>query len=346
MARTRSQKQAYADLLARYGKEIADAFLTAIDDITSAAELQRLTAAIEAGQIEEALEALHIDPAAYNDMLDAIQRSYNETGRIATGALPKRGPDGTVLTFRFDGRNPVAERWLKDHSSRLVTRIVADQRDAVRSALNAGMQAGENPRSTALRIVGRIDRATGKRAGGLLGLSVPQEGYVRSARAELASGDPRALQAYLGRSRRDKRYDRTILKAINDGTSVPADTIRKATASYSNRLLKLRGDTIGRTEALTSLNAAQYESARQAVEGGKVTASQVRRVWRSASDGRVRDSHARLNAETVGLEEAFVSPTGARMRYPGDTSLGAGAAEIINCRCVVETRVDFFANLR
>jgi len=45
-ARTRSQRQAYSDLLDRYGKEIADAFLSAIDDITSAAELQRLTAAI------------------------------------------------------------------------------------------------------------------------------------------------------------------------------------------------------------------------------------------------------------------------------------------------------------
>lgn len=346
MARTRSAAQLYGELLDRYGKEIADAFLRAIDDLTSAAELRRLTAAIEAGQIEEALDALHIDPAAYNDMLDVIRRSYTEAGRIATDGLPRRLPDGTALTFRFDGRNPVAERWLSDHSSRLVTRIVADQGDAVRSALRAGMGAGENPRSTALRIVGRVNRATGRREGGLLGLSGPQEGYVRSARAELVSGDPTALRAYLGRARRDKRYDRTILRAINDGTPVPADTIRKATAGYSNRLLKLRGDTIGRTEALTSLNAAQYESARQAVEGGQVTASQVRRVWRSASDPRVRDTHRGLNAETVGLNEAFVSPSGARLRHPGDTSLGAGPEEIINCRCIVETRIDFFANLR
>lgn len=346
MAKTRRQAQVYADLLDRYGKQTADAFLAAVDRIKAAAEVQRLTAAIEAGQIEQALAALHIDAAAYNEMLDAIEAGYREAGQTATGFLPKRNASNTALTFLFDARNPVAEAWLRDHSSTLITRIVADQRDAVRVVLREGMEAGISPRSTALRIVGTLNRATGKREGGILGLSGPQEAYVRNARAELASGDPRALQAYLGRKQRNKVFDGTIKRAIADGKPVPAETVRKAAAAYESSLLRLRGETIGRTEALTSLNAAQYESARQAVESGQVTASQVRRVWRSASDPRVRDSHQGLNADSVGFGEAFTSPTGARLRFPGDSSLGAGAAETINCRCVVETRVDWFANLR
>src|SRR5690606_4026797 len=44
--------------------------------------------------------------------------------------------------------------------------------------------------------------------------------------------------------------------------------------------------------------------------------------------------------------EAFVTPSGARMRFPLDTSLGAGAAATINSRCDAEYRIDFLANLR
>lgn len=47
------------------------------------------------------------------------------------------------------------------------------------------------------------------------------------------------------------------------------------------------------------------------------------------------------NQEVRGMDLAFQSPTGAMLRYPGDTSLGAGAGEIINCRCDVEYNFDF-----
>jgi len=344
MARTRSQRQAYADLLARYGKEIADAFLSAIDDITSAAELQRLTAAIEAGQIEEALEALHIDPAAYNDMLDAIQRSYNETGRIATDALPKRGPDGTVLTFRFDGRNPAAERWLSDHSSRLVTRIVADQREAVRSALRAGMAAGDNPRTTALRIVGRINWATGQRTGGIVGLSGPYEEYVRSARIELASGDPALLRNYLNRAARNKVFDRSVIKAINDGTPIPAETIRKATTTYSSSLLKRRGDHIGTNETFSALEAAKEEAHRQAVESGKLAADDITKIWRHLGNENARMDHVAMSGKSVRYDRPFTMPDGTQMRFPHDPA--APVKHTAGCHCQTDYKVNFFSRLR
>lgn len=345
MATTRAKGALFDALAERYGREVAAAFLAAVDAIRAGAELQRVTAAIEAGQIEEALAALNIDAAAYEDLLDAIRNAQTEGGRAAIEDFPKRQADGTALVVRFSGRNPSAEQWLRDHSSQLITRITEDQRAAARAALRDSMEAGVNPRTAALRIVGTLNRATGKREGGILGLSVPQEGHVRNARAELTSGDPRALQAYLGRKQRDKRFDRTIERAIREETAPPAATIRKAIAAYESRLLKLRGDTIGRVEALSALQAAKHEAYRQAIESGQVAESAVRKVWRSAGDFRVRHTHRALNGDSVAFREPFVTRSGAMMRFPMDTTLGAGAGEIINCRCDVEYRIDFLSNL-
>ncbi len=343
MARMSVQEQLFAELLDRYGREVANAFLAALDDLRANAEVQRAIAAYQAGDIEGALEALHIDPSAYSEFTESIRRSYAEGGRAALLGLPKRRPDGTALVVRFDGSNPEAERWLSSHSSQLVARITEDQRQAVRDRLVVGMQKGQNPRAVALDIVGRVNRVTGKREGGILGLTGPQADFVQNARAELS--DPTTMTQFMNRQRRDRRFDRTITKAARDGVELPAPTLEKIVTAYSRRLLQLRGEIIGRTEALTSLNAASYQSIRQAVDEGKVPAASVRRVWRSARDMRVRDTHAALDSDAVGLDEAFRSPSGAMMRFPGDTSLGAPAREIIACRCIVQNRVDWLANV-
>ncbi|MEH6697204.1 MAG: phage minor head protein [Brevundimonas sp.] len=346
MPTTRNQARLWQELADRYGPLIADAFIAAVDDLKSLAEIQRITAAIEAGDVEGAIEALRLDPASFDRLLEQVRQGYLEGGRTQAGLFPARKPDGTALIVRFDGRNLRAEAWLRDHSSDLITRIIQDQRLAVRAVLTKGMQAGRNPKRVALDIVGRISRVTGKREGGVLGLSSPQERAVASARAELTSGDPRALSEYLTRKRRDERFDRTITKAIRDGKSVPAEAVNKAITAYERRLLQLRGEVIGRTEAMTAIHSGQHEAVLQAVDQGEVAETDVRRVWRTASDARVRDTHRSLDADTAGLREPFVASSGSRMLYPGDTSLGAPSSETIGCRCTVETRIDFLANIR
>lgn len=327
MPRTPTTAQLYDALLTRYGREIADAFVAAMQDMATAADLQGMISAIERGDLAGALNALNLDETAYSPVLEAIRSGYVESGTLATSRYP------ALASIRFNVRNPRAERWLSDHSSTLVREIISDQRVAVRQALTAGMERGENPRTTALNIVGRLNPATRLRENGIVGLTSVQEGYVRNAVAELQSGDPAQLRNYLERARRNKVFDRTILKAINSGEPVPAETIRKAVAAYKGRLLRLRGDMIGRTEALTSLRAAKREAYLQAVERGDIREADITRIWRDASDLRVRHSHARLDGQKVrGLSEPFVSPvTGARMLYPGDPTAPAG--ERIACRC-------------
>lgn len=335
MPRQPTLERLYDELLTRYGREIANAFVAAVQDMATAADLQELITAIEAGNLEAALDALNIDQAGYSPVLEAIRGGYVESGNLSASAI-------RLATIRFDVRNPRAERWLTEQSSTLVREVIADQRVAVRQALTAGMERGENPRTTALNIVGRMNRQTGKRENGILGLTSVQEQYVRNARAELESGDPAQLRAYLERARRNKTFDRSIVKAINSGEPIPAETIRKALNGYRSRLLDLRAITIGRTESLTALRAAQHESWRQAVEAGKVREQDITRTWRDASDSRVRHTHRIMDGQKVrGLSESFRSPSGARLLYPGDPS--APAAERIGCRCVQEVTINFLA---
>lgn len=339
MARRLTPRQVFDDLMARHEPELARAFMDAVNDLRSNADPSRLTAALERGDLDAALSALNLDPAAYSRLHEAMRGAYVAGGTVTAATVQNAG-----VVFRFDVRNLRAEAWLNQHSSQLITRIVADQREAVRSYLVAGMEQGANPRTAALDVVGRIDRATGRREGGVLGLSAPQEQALVRARAELASGDPAQLRNYLTRIRRDRRFDRSVMKALRDGEPVPAETVNRAATAYSNRLLALRGETIARTESLASLHAAQQEALQQAVDGGAIEANQVRRVWRSAADSRVRDTHRAMNGDSVGLNEPWISPSGALLRYPGDPD--APVSEIANCRCWAETRIDFLANLR
>lgn len=346
MAGKPTQSAIFDALLTKYDRDIAAAFLRAMNDLRAGADLARIVQAISNNDLAGAIAALHLDPAALQPLIDTIGSAYRDGGTSTVNALPTlRAASGAQFVIRFSVGNPRAEAWLKDHSSQLVTRIIEDQRVSLRQALVEGMQAGANPRTTALDIIGRINPATGAREGGIIGLTEQQAGYVRSAQTELASGDPALLRNYLTRALRDKRYDPVVLRAINDGDIIPVETIQKASGNYASRMLKLRGDTVARTESLTSLHAAQEEAFSQAIDSGAVTASQVRNTWRSASDDRVRHTHAVLNGETVGQGQAFTSPSGARMKFPGDTSLGAGPAEIINCRCTLQKRIDFLANL-
>lgn len=344
MARTTRQQRVYADLLNRHGRAIADAFFKAIDELKSAVQLQRVTAALENGDIEAALEALSLDPAVYNDLLEKVRATHMESGEVTALSMPKRTPAGVALTIRFDGRNFGAERILAEQSSKLITRLTQEQVTLARTFLTEGMARGDNPRRVALDLVGRVSRATGKRTGGVLGLSAPQEAYVASARAELASSDPALLRHYLTRARRDRRFDRTVTKAIREGKAIPRATADNMVTAYSNRLLKLRGDVIGMHEAFSAMEGAKLESYRQAVASGKLDAAVVTKTWRHFDNKNPRNQHIEADGQTVGLEGVFIMPDGTAMRHPHDPS--APVSHTAGCHCQTDFKIDFLAGLR
>ncbi len=58
----------------------------------------------------------------------------------------------------------------------------------------------------------------------------------------------------------------------------------------------------------------------------------IKKTWITVLDSRTRHSHVLADGQTVLFNEAY-TVMGQKLKYPGDSSLGATAGNIINCRC-------------
>lgn len=330
MAKRPSQRQLFRELAAKFGLEVAEAFMAAVQDLTQEVELQKLVLAIQRGDLQGALTALHLTRSAYQPLEAKLAEAFVAGGQGAVASMPA----SVSIGFRFDPGNQRAAEIIRARAARLITGLLETEREQARIILADGMARGLSPRSVALNLVGRVSRVTGKREGGLIGLSAPYRSYVTTARAELASTDPASLRNYLTRKQRAPRYDQAVTQALKTGKPVPAETARNAVTRYSDRLLRLRGEVIARTEGLPAIRAAKREAYQQLVDDGRVDAMDIVRGWSTTRDGRQRDTHDAMNGQEVrGLDAPFVSPSRAMFLYPGDTSMGAGLEEVVSCRC-------------
>jgi hypothetical protein len=330
--------------LAKLEKDVAIAFAQAISQITSKAQIAIIVGHLENGSVEAAAAALRIDPRFFQPLDRALDTAYYQGGLMALAALPAI-PDpflGGNYVIQFDGRHPRAEAWVSDNSSTLITRIVDEQREVIRQVMNEGIQAGANPRKTALDIVGRVDPLTKRRTGGIVGLTQGQERAARRAADELRNGD---YAAYLRRARRDRRFDAAVKRAMRTGDPIPSSTVDKIVGRYRDRLLQLRGETIARTETITALRAGRHEGYAQLLDSGAVRSEQIIRVWDATGDARTREDHLAMDGQEVrGMDQPFTAPDGSQMMYPGDVSLGAAADQTIQCRCFEDVRIDYIGD--
>lgn len=329
-------------LTERLEPRIRKAFLQAVQDMTTSVNMTALVAHIEAGNTTAIMRALNLQEDMLWPMEQAIRSSYADAATYEIGKYKLPDPDGIgPLVIRFDGRNPRAETWVAAHSSKLIVEILEDQRQLTRMVLQAGLAAGQGPRQTALDLVGRMDLTTKRRQGGLIGLTSQEAGFVMRARNQLQSGTQLDLTAYLERKARDKRFDRHVLRSLRTGEPIPAEVVSNMTQRYSDRLLKLRGERIARTETLTSLNAGRKEGFDQIIETAGIPQDKVSRIWRATGDNRTRETHLMMDGQEQAKDEPFTTPDGYNMMFPGDVSLGAPASETIQCRCYMEYRIDY-----
>lgn len=320
-------RKQYYDALDRLEGQVEQAFLDSVRDAVDRVSFAELEAAVATQSIERILIAAGVSAAVASMTAEAVRAAF-----VAGGVM-----ESVYIRTAFNIRSPRAEAWLAKKSSELVTMIVDSQREAIREVLTTSMELGRGPRQTALDIVGRMDRATGHRSGGVVGLSGPQGAYVANARKELMTLD----KNYFTRSRRDHRFDSVVMRAIKNETPLSGADIDRIVGRYADRLLQTRGEAIASTETTGALNAGREEALQQAIDSGDVHPQFVTRTWDARSDSRTRTAHAHMNGQKRPAGQPFQSPTGSLMMFPGDTSLGARAEDIINCRCFESIAIDY-----
>lgn len=84
---------------------------------------------------------------------------------------------------------------------------------------------------------------------------------------------------------------------------------------------------ISECEANSILNYRQYS---KAVKAGK-----TKKKWIDVGDKRERKTHLEVGGTILPIDEPF-SVGDSLLQFPKDTSLGASADEIVNCRCSIQ----------
>jgi uncharacterized protein with gpF-like domain len=126
-----------------------------------------------------------------------------------------------------------------------------------------------------------------------------------------------------------KRVRDQLLKGTNAGEDVRQ--ISNRIDGYLDDIYPNRAETVARTEVINASNAGAHQ-------GAKMVGVARTKTWLAIEDTRTRNSHHPqpfgVGGQVKKFDEPFViPPSNVKLMWPGDSSLGAGADEVINCRC-------------
>lgn len=150
---------------------------------------------------------------------------------------------------------------------------------------------------------------------------------ARDERKRRLTLEARGLESFAHIS---KTHTERIMRQITEGQekneSISEIMRRVANALGTPGELAGRAETIARTETLTAVSLGQSavtENAKEVIPG-------LKKVWLTAGDNRVRDSHQALDGDMIEANEKFANG----LMYPRDTK-SADPSEVINCRCTL-----------
>lgn len=125
-----------------------------------------------------------------------------------------------------------------------------------------------------------------------------------------------------------RRIVAEVLRLREEGLNLP-QIARQVTTKFG-AINKSRAILIARTETHSATGAAHDAYHRQVSTSYGV---QMKKQWVATADARTRTNHAAMNGTVVEMDEDFLMPDGTRMKHVGDPA--GGAANVINCRCVI-----------
>lgn len=311
-------------ILSKYEARVRREFMAYVNAIRSDAVLRQIADMLERGDLSAAMLLLESHIAKLAAVLPAVFAAAGvEYADEMAREFRKVSP---TVAISFDPSFPRAAELSRQNQLRFIREFTESQRAAVRMALEAGFREGWGARRLANEfrdVIGLTDR---------------QERAVQNYRRLLQGGPQTAVyKPALQVDLRDRRYDRLVRRSRRDGEPLTPEQIDRMVSRYRQRYLAYRAETIARTEAGRAAALAQEEALEQAISATGLTRDRVRRVWRTANDARVRDTHSAMNGQERGKGEAFSSLSGAELRFPRDPR--GPASEVVNCRCSVAIKI-------
>lgn len=339
MPRRGKDTRIFYTLIRRLEPDLQAAFAAAVADLRAGVNMQALLAALQAGNIEAAVLALNIEPAAFQRYAAVKTLAYQEGGAATVASISL--PGAVQARVRFDMTNPGAERWIAAEVGQRITGIVQEQTDLVRSTILSGYQRGDGPQNIAVDIAGRVRNGT--RQGGVLGLDGPRAARLEAVTQGIKT--PEGVRALVIKGRDGTvrmRYrvnpasERVILAAYRRGEAVPAAQAERIGQQYSNRLLRDRADTVARAEVAQSVMSARREAWDQT---GVPDEFVLKRWVHGGGVKEPRAHHVEMSGTVVrGKETPFVFSNGASLQMAHDPD--GDPVEIILCGCNTEFYVD------
>lgn len=326
---TISQQRQIDALLAQYEPLIRKAFTDAIYAARANVNAADLIAALQAHDVERAVQLLRIEQGVLFPLDDAVRSAFIAGGQSVVA------PTGLAGAWGFNGRHLRAESLIREHGAELVQGITDDTLTMARSVITKGLQEGFTPQKVQRELTGTLNQLTGRREGGFLGTTAQQADSIITGRAKLASGDPKLMREYLQLKLRDRRYDAMVKRAIKDGKPVAPADLETIITAHKNKALKYRGEMIAKNETFSAQAAGRDEAYRQMLDRPDVAA--VTKRWQHGLSAIPRLDHLRMDGVVLDFDQKFTMDDGVQMAYPHDPI--GGAKHSISCRCVCIYRV-------
>lgn len=209
------------------------------------------------------------------------------------------------VNVNFGVLQPRVVEAIRTMDDRVTERLRGEVRASYRGIMEQAYVDGIGPRQAA----GRVRH--------LLGLAPNELRQVANFRAALSGKDGRDWRTYTAR---DRRYDRTIAKALQGGGLTP-ERIDAMVEAYARKRLALSAEAHARTTMLNASKAGQQASWQSAVDQGIIDGSLLSKEWITVGDSKVRPDHVEMRGEVA----AFDQPYSNGQVVPGESEW--------NCRC-------------
>ena len=160
---------------------------------------------------------------------------------------------------------------------------------------------------------------------------------------KLLKDKPELLPRKTVNGKKDKAWNQkvianSVLQAVIQGESIPK--LAKRIAAQTGETNMNAMTRYARTAMTSAQNAGRMEMLHRAQGMG----IKCKKVWLATLDSRTRDAHAKLDGQTVDIDDDFQTDFGP-LKFPGDTgSKGSVPANLYNCRCTLIYEYDGFPN--